>query len=590
MRNFIFLSCAAALLVIAASCRKEVPLETEFLSKTESVAVSADGGRYSINYTLINPVEGREVNASSEDGWISGFDCSKSGSVSFTVAPNETYESRSGEVLVEYGELNFSVPVNQSAGYDVTTPCTVFLSTYFGDAYETYTHFFMMADRELGEGGNYDHEGAYYVIYLTRNIDEETATAAFTSGEYTVDPESSYEDWTISAKESYVIYNNTQYSITEGTLTVSGEDYNESTFDLTVTLDDGSVHHAEYDGPQYGEDYSIDWITEDVDMTATRASANFIEGEGDPDYGNTNINITLYSALDEAGWVEVPGYALILVGNVEFDGTGNIVPGTYPISFDDMIEDAFDAGYCVSFMNSPFPSGTNIRYFYVDNQQQMVGMIREGEVVIGRDGDNYSIECNFVTREGVNVHATYDGELDIVGAPGTNPFEPYYLQEDYQCVFPLEDATLVQVNGMSSTWDYEDAITWSFNMYQFNGNYAYHGDQIRIKIVCPPEYTEEPMEGTYTVATEETKGTPGTVEPGTFEPGIKDNYYVDNYWPTMFRNEDNGEVTFGAAAAGGSMSLTKNDDGTWNIQFDFTDQQAEPRHFTFDWTGEISIL
>ena len=249
MRNFIFLSCAAALLVIAASCRKEVPLETEFLSKTESVAVSADGGRYSINYTLINPVEGREVNASSEDGWISGFDCSKSGSVSFTVAPNETYESRSGEVLVEYGELNFSVPVNQSAGYDVTTPCTVFLSTYFGDAYETYTHFFMMADRELGEGGNYDHEGAYYVIYLTRNIDEETATAAFTSGEYTVDPESSYEDWTISAKESYVIYNNTQYSITEGTLTVSGEDYNESTFDLTVTLDDGSVHHAEYNVP-----------------------------------------------------------------------------------------------------------------------------------------------------------------------------------------------------------------------------------------------------------------------------------------------------------------------------------------------------
>ena len=421
MRNFIFLSCAAALLVTAASCRKEVPLETEFLSKTESVAVSADGGRYSINYTLINPVEGREVNASSEDGWISGFDCSKSGSVSFTVAPNETYESRSGEVLVEYGELNFSVPVNQSAGYDVTTPCTVFLSTYFGDAYETYTHFFMMADRELGEGGNYDHEGAYYVIYLTRNIDEETATAAFTSGEYTVDPESSYEDWTISAKESYVIYNNTQYSITEGTLTVSGEDYNESTFDLAVTLDDGSVHHAEYNGPQYGEDYSIDWITEDVDMTATRASANFIEGEGDPDYGNTNINITLYSALDEAGWVEVPGYALILVGNVEFDGTGNIVPGTYPISFDDMIEDAFDAGYCVSFMNSPFPSGTNIRYFYVDNQEQMVGMIREGEVVIGRDGDNYSIECNFVTREGVNVHATYDGELDIVGAPGSNP-------------------------------------------------------------------------------------------------------------------------------------------------------------------------
>lgn len=58
MRNFIFLSCAAALLVTAASCRKEVPAETEFLSKTESVTASSEGGRYSIDYTLINPVEG----------------------------------------------------------------------------------------------------------------------------------------------------------------------------------------------------------------------------------------------------------------------------------------------------------------------------------------------------------------------------------------------------------------------------------------------------------------------------------------------------------------------------------------------------
>ena len=61
--------------------------------------------------------------------------------------------------------------------------------------------------------------------------------------------------------------------------------------------------------------------------------------------------------LNDARTMANPDVSLILVGNVEFDGTGNIVPGTYPISFDDMIEDAFDAGYCVSFMNSPFPSG-----------------------------------------------------------------------------------------------------------------------------------------------------------------------------------------------------------------------------------------
>lgn len=328
----------------------------------------------------------------------------------------------------------------------------------------------------------------------------------------------------------------------------------------------------------------------DARKAATYATANYIDGEGDTDYGNTNLNITLYSSIGEGGWVEVPGYSLILVGNVDFDGTGHIVPGTYPISSDAMIEDAFASGYCASFMNSPFPSGTNIRYFYVDNTQQMVGLVTEGEVTISEDGGDYIVECNFVTREGVNIHAYYKGALDVIGAPGTNPFTPYYLTEDYSCEFPLETATMVNVNGMSSSWDYDDAVTWTFNFYQYDENYSYHGDQLSLKIVCPPEYTDEPKEGTYTVATSETKGQAGTVEPGTFEPPVKDNYNNPSYWPTMFRHEEHGEVTFGAAAAGGNMTLTKNDDGTWNVSFDFTDQQQEPRHFRFDWSGAIEIF
>lgn len=595
MRKFVVFSCAAALLIAAASCRKEVPAETEFLPKTESVAAAAEGGTYSIEYVLNNPVEGQSVEASTEAEWISGIDCTESGSVSFTVAPNEGYESRADEILVEYGEFNFSVPVTQAAkslpeyDYDVETECSQFQALYYGDAYGTYTHFFIMSDLELGSDGNFNPDGTYYVIYLTRNIDESTATAAFTSGVYSVDPASGYADWTISANESYVISKNVQYKITDGTLVISGDDYNESTFDLSLVLDDGTVHHAVYSGPQYGEDYSIDWITEDVDMTAMVASANFIKGEGDEDYRNANINITLYSNLDDYGWVEVPGYSLIMVGNVDFDENGNIVSGTYPISSEAMIENEFEAGFCTSFMNSPFPSGTNIRYFYVDNTQQMVGMVTSGEVRIDRNEDIYTIKADFVTREGVNVHASYTGELDIVGAPGKNPFEPFYLKDDYQIEFPLENATMVNVMGMSSTWSYENAVSWTFNFYQYNENYAYHGDQIQIEIVCPEGYTDEPQAGTYTVATAETKGTPGTVSPGTFEPGVKDNYYVNNFRPTVFRNDDNGTVIEGAAAAGGELTLTKNDDGTWTIVFDFTDQQADPKHFTFNWTGTMEI-
>ena len=381
MRKVILLSSIAAL-SFAAACQKAVPPETELLPQTESVSATAEGGDYSILYTLSNPSGDAEVKALSEEEWINGFDCSTGGTVKFHVDPNSSTDAREGSVRVEYGDLNFSVPVTQAGleapEYDMDTPCSVFLSTYFGDAYP---------------------EGTYYIIYLTRYIDEQTATAAFSSGTYTVDPESSYEDWTISAKDSYVVSKNTKYTISSGTLAVSGEGIDNSTFELTLTLDDGSVHHAVYEGPQYGEDYSIDWITDDVDMTATYATANYIDGEGDTDYGNTNLNITLYSSIDEGGWVEVPGYSLILVGNVDFDETGHIVPGTYPISSDAMIEDAFASGYCASFMNSPFPSGTNIRYFYVDNTQQMVGLVTEGEVTISEDGGDYIVECNFVTRD-----------------------------------------------------------------------------------------------------------------------------------------------------------------------------------------------
>lgn len=585
MKKLIMLIGVVALLV-TTSCQKEVIPETEFLPKTESVSAVAEGGEYYIEYTLTNPVEGLSVSASTEDNWIDDIDCSESGVVSFTVLPIDTESQREGKVVVEYGDLSFSVPVIQAgdpyASCDVDIECSQFNALYYGDAYETYTHFFVMSDLPMADNGSFDPAGIYYVVYLTRNIDEETATAAFTNGTYNVDPENTYADWTISTEHSYVICKNTQLRIASGTLTVSGTDLDNSVFDILFTMEDGTVHHAVYSGPQYGDDYSIDWVDHDVDMTAETAVATWLEA--DPDVNNANINITLYSALTPDGWVEVPGYALIMVGNVEYDQTGHIVPGTYPISDESMLENAFQTGSCVSFMNSPFPSGTNIRYFYVDNTQQMVGLVKSGNVTISGSGNDYTVECDFVTREGKTIHASYTGALDVKDNPYEDKYSQYYLTEDHELTFPAETDNYFRISCFSSTWQYEDAVSWTFNFNQYNENYQYEGDQFGIEIVCPAEYTEEPMEGTYKVAA--TAGEVGTVSPGTFLP--KDNN-TGTFIPSYFRYNENGTTKFGAAAKGGELTLTKNDDGTWTISFDFTDQQEEPKHFTCNWTGNIKF-
>lgn len=585
MKKIILLLGAAATMFAAASCRKESLPETEFVPVTESVSATAEGGRFSIEYKLANPQEGLSVSASSEAEWISGFDCSASGSVSFEILPNDSEAQREDEILLEYGDLNFTVPVTQAgdpyAECDVNIECGNFLGLYYGDAYGTYTHFAMISDLPLDEFGTYNPEGTYYVLYLTRILDD-SATVAFPDGTYTVDPDNSYADWTISTEHSYVIRNNNRFLLTSGTMTVSGgNDIDNTTFDLVLTLDDGSVHHATYTGAQYGEDHSIDWISEDVDMTATVAMASYL-GD-DADYGNSNINITLYTDLSDEGWVEVPGYALIMVGNVEYDETGHIVPGKYPISADAMADNAFEAGSCVSFMNSPFPTGTNLRYFYVDNTEQMVGLVESGSVEISGSGDSYTVECSFVTKQGVNVTAKYTGPLDVENAPNTDKYSKYYLTDDYELQFPAQTDDYFRVRAFSYDWYYDGVMTWQLSFEQYNSNYSYDGDQLYVEIVCPIEYTDGPMPGTYKVGT--VKGEAGTVTPGTFEPDEMTN----NNWPTYFQHMEDGVTAFGAAALGGELTLVKNDDGTYTIKFDFTDQQESPKHFTGEWTGTMEV-
>lgn len=69
---------------------------------SDTVKISAEGGDCEIEYTLENSVAGGRIEASHEGDWISDLNYDVLGTVTFTVAANETRDAREGSLTVEY--------------------------------------------------------------------------------------------------------------------------------------------------------------------------------------------------------------------------------------------------------------------------------------------------------------------------------------------------------------------------------------------------------------------------------------------------------------------------------------------------------
>lgn len=112
---FVFMSCILA--VLAVSCKKD-KLTVEFNLKTDKIEIPAEGGQGKISYELVNPIDGNTVSAKCEDGtdWITDFNYSVDGEISFTVAANEAEQAREATVKVQYYDIERSFVVIQAAG------------------------------------------------------------------------------------------------------------------------------------------------------------------------------------------------------------------------------------------------------------------------------------------------------------------------------------------------------------------------------------------------------------------------------------------------------------------------------------------
>lgn len=564
--------------VAMQSCKDDTTEETQFTQGTDRIEAAVEGGIYRIAYSLANPVEGAMLSAYSPAEWIGDFDFSQKEVISFKVLPNNTEEVRTTTVEIRYGALGFDVPVTQAAlenpdRYDVNTISTDCEGIYFGDAYFgndlVYTHYLRIGD-PLTDNGGLSSEGTYYILRLNAPLEAYPA-----AGDYTTTPTADkYTEYTIlTGESSNVTYQGRTNYIKDGTMKITHSDDGYE-IEITLTTTNSATFHTVYKGNYPIIDKSIEWLSDNFDTTMTRAFSWYL---ADMQYENSNLNITLYEHIDDAGWIVVPSSVLILVGHAEFDKNGELIPGTFTINSDTEAENRFAPGECVNFLNAPFPTGSHLAYYFDEENPQTarIGLIDAGTVTIEKNGTEYSLSYDLTTDRGTKVTGGYTGPIKVQDAPKEEIKHDWDLPEDYALKFESDN---LKTQAFSDKYTVKGSLVWQVQLQQYDANWNFDSDQITIRIVGNLEDKEGPVPGSYRVSAGNEEGTVMAGEYfGTFGTG------------TFFQHYETGTIVSAAAAVDGELQLTKNDDGTYTIEFDFIDPQSSPKHFTGSWTGTMDV-
>lgn len=348
--NVLWVLSSFFLLVAVFACSKEEPVEEVpdpvLEAVEETLTVPYSGGRYTINYTLSNPVDGAIVEAGSDDSWIGNFTYPQEGTVGFNVEENLSYEERSGSVLLTYtmsggNVIEERVYVVQLANtYDYMVEAASVTGQYYGDMYDEgsgiMNYYINMSDLPSESVGSAFPGATYYIFDIfTSKTPENKEKVALPEGVYVLGDGS---DGTFTA-------GNSRWFITDDT----GQGYAENAFfeegSLTVTKKDGvyfyeadltdmngKTHRVTYSGSVQLADYSPVMSTLTSDYEADMEGA-ICDGEYYGDYfGTGTANWTIY--IYQPGSLTGDYLKIELLTDPAFTPQAGFPTGTYTDSRD----------------------------------------------------------------------------------------------------------------------------------------------------------------------------------------------------------------------------------------------------------------
>lgn len=114
---------------------------------------------------------------------------------------------------------------------------------------------------------------------------------------------------------------------------------------------------------------------------------------------------------DENGEAVPPGTLVFLDLYMPVSNDGNIVNGEYNVS-----DDYADFTLYPGISSGGMLMGTYAQSIGADGSSA-IGLVSDGSVQISGSAGDYSIVCDFVTKDGYSIKCRYTGELVVLGMP-----------------------------------------------------------------------------------------------------------------------------------------------------------------------------
>lgn len=408
MKKLILLS--AAVISLLVSCQKNgtdsKPEDKEAaitITETGNIIIPYDATAASIHYSVENPAEGASVIPETDTDWISDFDTSVEGTVSFSVKQNDTETSRNAILTLtyRYGDAESSAQANiiqENSGFKYITDVKYVFGYYYGNRQSTnYKYNIWLAENPMDDNMVEVGEGLNYCFDIFSGAEpEDMSTMAPAEGTYTLSDDSG--PGTFGIQNSRVVRRTadgiTTTYFTEGTITIT-KDGDSFTYVATVTDANGEKHRVTYTGAVALKDFTagsyISTLHEDYEADLTDATFSAFFYADKYMNGTSNWFITVSPLPDRK---DGDFFQLDICAPSSSNMETGIPAGRYEI----MDAYYYEFSTLMGFIAGGRKFGS---WFWVlDNGQQgsLIAPLIDGYVDISNEGDIYTMK----------IHATDD--------------------------------------------------------------------------------------------------------------------------------------------------------------------------------------
>ncbi|MBQ2958689.1 MAG: BACON domain-containing protein [Alistipes sp.] len=426
------------------------PASTQFKRKSAAEAeFTAEGGKGEIEYEIVNPIEGTEVEAEADVEWIAVTVGEK---IAFVVEGNTSTEAREGKITATYGDLSFDVKVKQAAkpndqpvDEEVNFTASVYEVQYYGTEYSAaYNYLVYLSDNGLNEDGIYKQNGEYYMLDIYAADSAENNSYTLPNGKYNASETPNAGTFGIGDFGAHIkvvdgVPTYTLYK--QGTVTVS-----DGKIEAKIMMEDGTVHNVLYEG-----NLRFDGKEPDDPDNPDQPSDNDVVLEatswtwgGSSSYGNK------YSVAGN-------GFSLDVHFPAKYATEETLATGDY------IWTNTSWWGY------NDFENEFTTRSFLIDGAYASI--VKEGTASVAVEGDVYTIELK-LKAETANYLVKYSGKLsDTMQGGGDEGDEVVFTKIEslgYNSAYYFYEYKLTNEAG--------DAMQLCVNDYQAKENFIYTDD------------------------------------------------------------------------------------------------------------------